>query len=927
MGWISRLLSALTLLLLVSSCHNFKVYQLDRLDFPQSRFRLDNGMRVIVQPDPGQQDVTAVLHMNIGLKNDPRMRHGLAHVVEHLFFRYQNFGTDQTFMTSEPNADINADDTVYYTITAPRNLPFILNDWAAKLQDFSQWLTEKDVATEVSIVRNERRFRRGGTANEKYIRDLKTHLHAPSHPYYQSDGGTHEELSLIEFADVKKFIQEYYQPSNATLVIVGPVRESGVVALVEESFSGLKSTSATQVFLSTPESAKKRINEDLPRARSNLLTLSFVLPPKRTAAAQAVALMDQKYGGWLWYELVRRRGLALSVYSFVEEQALESRYMIKVSFEDLRDQKEIEEIIFENIDKDWPKWTKRKSHQRQQRLMMNNLIFESENPLRRARKMADYYTTDRRRGGWHQELASLLNQDAKGIKALFKKFVGKDKATIILHRAGRRDRLKPVRRSPAQNDASGSGNNPKASGGNNETLYHHAKLNSKSNYGTSLREFESWSQRGARRLNSFSEHTLSNGILCRITQRPGLPLMSAVYSVPLRRQDIQNPLLELGVALSEPDSSSVRELRYSMGQRFGAWTHQLRAYRSSRSLSQNADGALYSFAAGSLDSRVSVGEFDRVRAEWLEDLSGKDRTNADLLTSYAFDAHRFGGAHTWTVQELLGLDEDDLEDAIETTFRHEQGVLSIVSDRSASKILPLAEEHFGSYQSWGTPQPKSTAFHLAPADGTIIVVPSDDTEQTNFSIYFDLPKESSPLERYLDRNLPKLLKLAAGDLREELGTTYGVQAKIVSMGGRRFLKLSTLVQRDAVDEALNYLLQSVYAVRRLELKHSHLESMKRRMISDAVDGLNTNLRLAQRHNLLAAQHAPRLKTSDDIREIYELTLPKAQTHLRSRLSKKGILVIAGKIPKIPRARDGILQSFDGKIINYSVNALLGEALP
>jgi zinc protease len=59
------------------------------------------------------------------------------------------------------------------------------------------------------------------------------------HPYRWTAIGTAEDLERVTVADCQSFYDTYYQPNNATVVVVGDVRESEVRAQVEAAFGAV----------------------------------------------------------------------------------------------------------------------------------------------------------------------------------------------------------------------------------------------------------------------------------------------------------------------------------------------------------------------------------------------------------------------------------------------------------------------------------------------------------------------------------------------------------------------------------------------------------------------------------------------------------------------------------------------------------------
>src|SRR5438445_6023534 len=62
------------------------LFRSPRVAFPIERFRLDNGLRVVVSPDRGAPVVVVAVYYDVGFRSEPEGRTGFAHLFEHLMF-------------------------------------------------------------------------------------------------------------------------------------------------------------------------------------------------------------------------------------------------------------------------------------------------------------------------------------------------------------------------------------------------------------------------------------------------------------------------------------------------------------------------------------------------------------------------------------------------------------------------------------------------------------------------------------------------------------------------------------------------------------------------------------------------------------------------------------------------------------------------
>lgn len=84
-----------------------------RASLASQRFSLENGLDVVLHPDPSFRSVAINVRYEVGSRHDPSERTGLAHLVEHLTFRTKPNGTRDAFTlleqagSSSHNAETN----------------------------------------------------------------------------------------------------------------------------------------------------------------------------------------------------------------------------------------------------------------------------------------------------------------------------------------------------------------------------------------------------------------------------------------------------------------------------------------------------------------------------------------------------------------------------------------------------------------------------------------------------------------------------------------------------------------------------------------------------------------------------------------------------------------------------------------------------
>ena len=124
-----------------------------------TEYVLDNGLRVLLFPDPSQQIITVNATYLVGSKHENYGETGMAHLLEHLVFKGSSKHPDIDKELTEHGARANGttwyERTNYYETfrAADENLA-----WALDLESdrmVNSFIAQKDLDSEMTVVRNE----------------------------------------------------------------------------------------------------------------------------------------------------------------------------------------------------------------------------------------------------------------------------------------------------------------------------------------------------------------------------------------------------------------------------------------------------------------------------------------------------------------------------------------------------------------------------------------------------------------------------------------------------------------------------------------------------------------------------------------------------------------------------------------------------
>ena len=124
-----------------------------------TEYRLKNGLRVLVFPDPSKATMTVNMTYLVGSRHEGYGETGMAHLLEHMAFKgspkHPNIPQELTEHGASPNGSTYYDRTNYFETFAAteENLK-----WALDLESdrmVNSFIAKKDLDTEFSVVRNE----------------------------------------------------------------------------------------------------------------------------------------------------------------------------------------------------------------------------------------------------------------------------------------------------------------------------------------------------------------------------------------------------------------------------------------------------------------------------------------------------------------------------------------------------------------------------------------------------------------------------------------------------------------------------------------------------------------------------------------------------------------------------------------------------
>ncbi|HEY5955929.1 MAG TPA: pitrilysin family protein [Polyangiaceae bacterium] len=194
---------------------------------PFERFRLDNGLEVILHRDTSIPLVAVNIWYHVGPVNEPKARSGFAHLFEHLMFEgSKHVGPNfdrllEGVGATNSNGTTSWDRTNYFETVPRQYLELVLWIESDRMGYLRDSITQERLDLQREVVKNERRQSYENAPYGPSALTLLDTLFPAGHPYHGAVIGSMQDLTAATLQDVRDFADAYYTPSNATVAVVG----------------------------------------------------------------------------------------------------------------------------------------------------------------------------------------------------------------------------------------------------------------------------------------------------------------------------------------------------------------------------------------------------------------------------------------------------------------------------------------------------------------------------------------------------------------------------------------------------------------------------------------------------------------------------------------------------------------------------------
>ncbi len=206
-------------------------------------YHLKNGLELLVKEDNRAPVVVCQVWYKVGSSYETSGLTGVSHALEHMMFdgTKKHPGADFSRIISENGGSENAftgkDYTAYFEMLEKSRLKVAFELEADRMRNLTLLPSEFD--KEIKVVREERRWRTEDSP-EAYLDETAMATAFESSPYRQPTIGWMSDLRAMQVSDLRDWYTRWYQPNNATVVVVGDVNPYSVFLLAKHYFGKIK---------------------------------------------------------------------------------------------------------------------------------------------------------------------------------------------------------------------------------------------------------------------------------------------------------------------------------------------------------------------------------------------------------------------------------------------------------------------------------------------------------------------------------------------------------------------------------------------------------------------------------------------------------------------------------------------------------------
>jgi len=365
------------------------------IDF--KRYKLQNGLTVILHPDKSTPLVTVNVLYKVGSKNEQPDKTGFAHLFEHLMFggskHVPDYDTPIQQAGGDNNAFTNSDLTNFYNVMPAENLETAL--WLESDRMLQLNINQKSLSIQKKVVVEE--FKET-SINEPYgdLWHQMSDLAFKKHPYrWPTIGLVPAHIEEAELEYVEHFYQTYYKPNNAVLIVAGQYDEHRIKDQIEQWFGGIASGEiGVKPIPVEPEQKEFRTRTLHRKVPSDAFYLAFHMPDRKHRDFIAYDILSDILSGGrsarLYQNLLKGKELFSTVNAYITGTFDPGLFVIEAKLLENADLEKAKLLVWNELQKLKEELVKPEELQKVKNSLISSVAFSEVSITHKAINLAHY---------------------------------------------------------------------------------------------------------------------------------------------------------------------------------------------------------------------------------------------------------------------------------------------------------------------------------------------------------------------------------------------------------------------------------------------------------------------------------------------------------------------------------------------------------
>jgi zinc protease len=403
-------------------------------------YTLENGLRVVLNPDDAVPVVSVAVYYDVGSRNEREGRTGFAHLFEHMMFQgSENVKKAEHFQFvmkagGTMNGTTSSERTNYFETMPASQLPLAL--WLESDRMRSLAVTQENLDNQRDAVKEEKRLRYD---NQPYgqVFDLINSMVYKNFANAHSTIGSMDDLDDATVDDVREFFRVYYAPNNAVLVLSGSFNVNEAKSLIEKYFGTIpRQPKPVPIDVSEPKEVAlnyQRYEDKL--APLPAFLMGWKIPSRGSHEFHALYLAGKLlYDGEssrLYQKLVKGAETVLQLFGFTDERRGPSAIYIGAIPKDEEYLAEIRQTIVDEIRDIAENGVSENEMQKLRNQLINDEVRARQSSMSRAQQIAEFTLYDGNPGLINTQLEELLRITAADIRTVVADYLNTENHALL----------------------------------------------------------------------------------------------------------------------------------------------------------------------------------------------------------------------------------------------------------------------------------------------------------------------------------------------------------------------------------------------------------------------------------------------------------------------------------------------------------------